>query len=60
LQDEENDPSHITISSEHREAAWIRVNDLQGMEDVPDIYKTSILNWKRELEIRPRERHQPA
>ena len=60
LQDDESAPSHITISCEHREAAWIRVNDLPGMGDVPDIYKISILKWKRELELRPPERHRPA
>jgi 8-oxo-dGTP pyrophosphatase MutT (NUDIX family) len=60
LQDDESDPSHVTISSEHREAAWIRVNDLPGMVDVPDIYKTSILKWERELKIRPPERRRPA
>jgi 8-oxo-dGTP pyrophosphatase MutT (NUDIX family) len=41
--------SHVTLSGEHRGAAWIRVNDLPGMADVPAIYKASILKWKRQV-----------
>ena len=52
LQEGAGAPSQVTLSSEHREAAWIRVNDLPGMGDVPDIYKTSILKWQHEVDIR--------
>jgi hypothetical protein len=44
--------AQVTLSSEHREAAWIRVNDLPAMKDVPDIYKASILRWKHEVDVR--------
>lgn len=52
LQDGAGAPSHVTLSSEHREAAWIRVDALPGMGDLPDIYKTSILKWKHAVDIR--------
>ena len=42
--------SPITISNEHRESAWIQVNELPGMADVPDIYQECILEWKRKLD----------
>ena len=50
LQQSASAASPITISNEHRESAWIRVNELPGMADVPDIYKACILDWKRKLD----------
>lgn len=54
LQDGVGVPSQVTLSSEHREAAWIPVSDLPGMGDVPDIYKASILKWKHEVDTGPK------
>ena len=42
----------IAISGEHKAAAWIRVEDLAGLSDVPEIYKTAVLSWKRTLDLR--------
>jgi 8-oxo-dGTP pyrophosphatase MutT (NUDIX family) len=39
----------IRISNEHQDSAWIRVHELPGMANVPDIYKASILEWTRKL-----------
>jgi len=41
----------IAISSEHNAAAWIRVDDLVAMHDLPEIYKAAVLSWKRELNL---------
>jgi 8-oxo-dGTP pyrophosphatase MutT (NUDIX family) len=49
LQQSASSPSHITISNEHQESAWIPVNDLPDMTNVPDIYKACIVEWKRKL-----------
>lgn len=40
----------IAISHEHKAAAWIRVEDLTAMSDVPAIYKAAVLSWKREID----------
>jgi 8-oxo-dGTP pyrophosphatase MutT (NUDIX family) len=40
----------IALSSEHRAAGWIRVEDLAAMNDVPEIYKSAVLSWKRKFE----------
>lgn len=45
----------IALSDEHKSAAWIRVEDLAAMSDVPEIYKVAVLNWKREIDLRPHE-----
>jgi 8-oxo-dGTP pyrophosphatase MutT (NUDIX family) len=42
----------IALSSEHKAAAWIRVEDLAAMSDVPEIYKTAVLRWKRDIDLR--------
>jgi 8-oxo-dGTP pyrophosphatase MutT (NUDIX family) len=39
----------IALSNEHKAAAWIRVEDLAAMSDVPGIYKAAVLGWKREI-----------
>jgi 8-oxo-dGTP pyrophosphatase MutT (NUDIX family) len=45
------DPApQITISNEHQDSAWIRVHELPGMANVPEIYKASILEWTRKLD----------
>ena len=44
-------PDQILISNEHQGWGWIPVADLGGMADVPDIYKTSILNWARSSRV---------
>ena len=41
----------IAISSEHRAARWIRVADVAGLSDVPEIYKAAVLNWKRAIDL---------
>jgi 8-oxo-dGTP pyrophosphatase MutT (NUDIX family) len=40
----------IALSSEHKSAGWMRVDDLAAMSDVPEIYKAAVLSWKRELD----------
>jgi 8-oxo-dGTP pyrophosphatase MutT (NUDIX family) len=46
-----SEPS-IVLSTEHNDARWIPVSALPALRDLPEIYKTAILNWKRELELR--------
>jgi 8-oxo-dGTP pyrophosphatase MutT (NUDIX family) len=41
----------IALSDEHKAAAWIRVEDLAVMSDVPEIYKAAVLNWKRAIDF---------
>jgi hypothetical protein len=48
--------SSVVVSAEHVDARWIPVNSLAAISDLPEIYKVAILNWKRELELRSRER----
>ncbi len=43
----------IALSDEHKAAAWIRVEDLAGLSDVPDIYKAAMLSAKRESDLGP-------
>ena len=50
LQPSANAAPHVMISNEHQESAWIRVNELPGIANVPDIYKACILEWKRKLD----------
>lgn len=38
----------ITLSHEHTTAAWIGSEDLPNMSDVPEIYKTAVLNRSRQ------------
>lgn len=40
----------ITIGNEHQDSAGIRVHELPGMANVPDIYKASILEWSHAAE----------
>jgi 8-oxo-dGTP pyrophosphatase MutT (NUDIX family) len=42
----------VSLSDEHKAAAWIRVEDLAGLSDLPEIYKTAVQSWKRKI-------HQP-
>jgi 8-oxo-dGTP diphosphatase len=37
----------IGLSDEHKAAAWIRVEDLAAMSDVPETYKAAVLSAKR-------------
>jgi 8-oxo-dGTP pyrophosphatase MutT (NUDIX family) len=41
----------IALSREHGAAAWIYVEDLTTMSDVPEIYKTAVRSWKRETDL---------
>jgi len=41
----------IALSNEHKAAAWIPVEDLAVMRDVPEIYKAAVLSWKRESNL---------
>jgi 8-oxo-dGTP pyrophosphatase MutT (NUDIX family) len=41
----------IALSDEHKAAAWIRVEDLSELSDVPEIYKAAVLSWKRESDL---------
>jgi hypothetical protein len=41
----------IAISSEHQSSRWIRIADLAGLSDVPEIYKAAVLNWKRAIDL---------
>jgi 8-oxo-dGTP pyrophosphatase MutT (NUDIX family) len=41
----------ITISSEHKAAGWIRVEELAAMSDVPEVYKAAVLGWIREIDM---------
>ena len=43
----------IALSDEHKAAAWIRVEDLAAMSDVPEIYKAAVLSAKRESDLGP-------
>jgi 8-oxo-dGTP pyrophosphatase MutT (NUDIX family) len=38
----------IALSDEHKAAAWIGLEDLVAMSDVPDIYKAAVSSGKRE------------
>lgn len=40
----------IVLSDEHHSSRWVPIDRLADMEDVPEIYKTSVLNWKRQLD----------
>jgi 8-oxo-dGTP pyrophosphatase MutT (NUDIX family) len=37
----------VALSDEHKAAAWIRVEDLAQMSDVPEIYKAAVLSGTR-------------
>lgn len=50
--DEKPADQKILISHEHQEWQWIPVAELGSMADVPDIYKTSILNWAEACKLR--------
>jgi 8-oxo-dGTP pyrophosphatase MutT (NUDIX family) len=39
----------IAISSEHKGWSWIPVAELDGMADVPDIYKVCIVTWAQRV-----------
>ena len=41
----------IALSNEHSAARWIRVADLAGLSDVPEIYKAAVLSWKRAIDL---------
>jgi 8-oxo-dGTP pyrophosphatase MutT (NUDIX family) len=41
----------IALSDEHKAAAWICVEDLVAMSDVPEIYKAAVLSRKREVDL---------
>ena len=41
----------IALSDEHKAAAWIRVEDLADLTDVPEIYKAAVLSAKRERDL---------
>jgi 8-oxo-dGTP pyrophosphatase MutT (NUDIX family) len=41
----------IALSDEHKAAAWIRVEDVKAMSDVPEIYKAAVLSAKRESDL---------
>jgi 8-oxo-dGTP diphosphatase len=45
--------SCIALSDEHKAAAWIRVEDLAAMSDVPETYKVAVLSAKRESDLGP-------
>ena len=36
---------NIKISDEHIRGAWISLEDLSRMDDVPDVYKDAIAAW---------------
>jgi hypothetical protein len=40
----------IALSDEHKAAAWIRVEDLADLSDVPEIYKEAVRSWQGERE----------
>lgn len=46
----------VVLSTEHDDARWIPVSTLAATGDLPEIYKIAILNWNRELELRPSQR----
>jgi 8-oxo-dGTP pyrophosphatase MutT (NUDIX family) len=41
----------ITLSDEHKAAAWIRVEGLDGLSDVPEIYKAAVLSGTRSIDF---------
>jgi len=43
----------IALSDEHKAAAWIRVDDLAGLSDVPETYRAAVLSWKRKIDQQP-------
>ena len=43
----------IALSDEHNAAAWIRVEELSALSDLPEIYKAAVLGWKRTVDQRP-------
>jgi 8-oxo-dGTP pyrophosphatase MutT (NUDIX family) len=43
----------IALSDEHKAAAWIRVEDLAELSDVPEVYKVAVLSAKRESDLGP-------
>ena len=49
LKDSHDTPPAIQLSDEHRGERWIPIDELAGMNDVPEIYKTAVFHWKREL-----------
>jgi 8-oxo-dGTP pyrophosphatase MutT (NUDIX family) len=40
----------IALSDEHKAAAWIRVEDLADLSDVPEIYKAAVQSGKRKID----------
>lgn len=42
----------IALSDEHKAAAWISVEDLADLSDLPEIYKAAVLSWKRAIDLR--------
>jgi len=43
----------IALSSEHCDAAWVRLDDVPRLTDLPNTYKTLILKCHRDNAIRP-------
>jgi 8-oxo-dGTP pyrophosphatase MutT (NUDIX family) len=41
----------IALSDEHKAAAWICVEDLAAMSDVPGIYKAAVLSGQRAIDF---------
>jgi len=41
----------IALSGEHKAAAWIRVEDLVDLSDVPEIYKAAVQSGKRTIDF---------
>lgn len=50
LQAPDDAQAPITLSSEHKRAGWIGVEELPLRSDVPKIYKTAVLSWSHELD----------
>lgn len=50
LQAPDDAQAPITLSSEHKRAGWIGVEELPLRSDVPVIYKTAVLSWSHELD----------
>lgn len=46
---------HVVVSSEHKEYAWLPVEDIDNITNVPKLYKEFIMKWGRGLDIHPPE-----